>query len=269
MCEAVTGYILDFIIYTGATTEIAQSNFGKSGDVVVRLLDPYLDKGHTLFIDNWNSSSDLFLWLYDRCTNTCGTVRKTRKQMPKMEEKLKRGEFSFRTTRNKLTAIKWCDKREVFKLSTAHDNSVTATGKTDRTNNRQIMKREECIIEYNKRMGAIDKTDMLLSSVESVRKTTKWYKKVFFHIDMVLLNSHTLFQDAKKKKIPLPTFQLNLISQMIEFNLDLDYVYTARRAHDPAPFRLTPRHFPRKIPPRNKNNLTARKRCFVCTQNKV
>lgn len=35
----------------------------------------------------------------------------------------------------------------------------------------------ECIIEYNKRMRAVDKTDMLLSSVESVRRTTKWYKK--------------------------------------------------------------------------------------------
>ncbi|KAJ8934768.1 hypothetical protein NQ318_010424 [Aromia moschata] len=162
--DSITGYILDFIIYTGATTETAQSNFGKSGDVVVTPLDPYLDEGHTLFIDNWYSSPDLFLWLYDRCTNACGTVRKTRKQMPKMEEKLKGGEFTFRTTRNRLIAIKWCDKREVFMLSTAHDNNVAATGKTDRTTNLQIMK-PECIIEYNKRMGAVDKTDMLLSSV--------------------------------------------------------------------------------------------------------
>lgn len=129
LCDAVTGYILDFIIYTGATTETVHSIFGKSGDVVVTLLEPYLNEGHTLFVDNWYSSPDLFLWLYDRCTNACGTVRKTRKQMPKMEEKLKRGEFSFLTTRNRLIAIKWCDKREVFLLSTVHDKNVAATGK--------------------------------------------------------------------------------------------------------------------------------------------
>lgn len=268
LCDAVTGYILDFIVYTGATTETVQSNFGKSGDVVLTLLEPYLDKGHTLFLDNWYSSPDLFLWLYNRCTNACGTVRKTRKQMPKMEEKLKKGEFTFRTAKNRLIAIKWCDKREVFMLSTTHDKNVAATGKTDRTTNRQIMK-PECIIEYNKRMGAVDKTDMLRSCVECVRRSTKWYKKVFFHVmDMILLNSHILFQDATKKKITLAKFQLNLISQMIDSNPG-DFVYTARRAHHAAPFRLTARHFPKKIPSKNQKNLTGRKRCYVCSQKKL
>lgn len=37
-----------------------------------------------------------------------------------------------------------------------------------------------CVIDYNSNMGGVDRVDMLLSSIESVRKTIKWYKKVFF-----------------------------------------------------------------------------------------
>ena len=30
-------------------------------------------------------------------------------------------------------------------------------------------------------MGAVDKTDMILNSINTVRKSLKWYKKFFFH----------------------------------------------------------------------------------------
>jgi hypothetical protein len=48
-------------------------------------------------------------------------------------------------------------------------------------------------------MAAVDKTDMLQSSIESIRKTVKWYKKVFFHlldrydISTVILYTGTFF----------------------------------------------------------------------------
>ena len=40
----------------------------------------------------------------------------------------------------------------------------------------------KCIVEYNQNMGAVDKADLLLSSIETARKTVKWNKKVFFHL---------------------------------------------------------------------------------------
>ena len=70
------------------------------------------DKGHTLYVDNWNTSPALFCWLHDRATNACGTVRRTRRDMPKMETKLKKGDFIFMCSGN-LLALKWCDRREV------------------------------------------------------------------------------------------------------------------------------------------------------------
>lgn len=216
LCDSKTGYILDFVVYTGKTTEINQSNrFGVTGDVVLTLLQPYLDAGHCLYVDNWYTSPDLFLWLYSRSTNACGTVKKNRKNMPEMAEKLKKGELTFRSTSDKLLAVKYCDKREVYMLTTAYDNSTAPTGKVDRSTGRQIMK-PECIVRYNKFMGAVDKTDMLLHSVECIRRTTKWYKKLFFHfLDLALLNSHVLYKAITKKSIPLAKFQTDLIREIL------------------------------------------------------
>ena len=79
-------------------------------------MKPYLGKGHTLFVDNWYSSPALFNLLYNNCTNACGTVKKRQKGMPKINDQLKKGEASFRSSNN-LLVIKWMNKKEVYMLS--------------------------------------------------------------------------------------------------------------------------------------------------------
>lgn len=85
LCDCLTGYILNFIVYTGKTTDSnGQSNddLGKSGSVVMTLLEPYLEQGHTVFVDNWYASPALFTKLQHHKTNACGTVKKTVKICP-------------------------------------------------------------------------------------------------------------------------------------------------------------------------------------------
>jgi len=56
-------------------------------------------------------------------------------------------------------------------------------------------------------MERIDKTDMLLSSVECVRRTIKWYKKLFIHlIDPSLLNAYSAYKTYIGLKISLGDF---------------------------------------------------------------
>jgi hypothetical protein len=101
-------------------------------------------------------------------------------------------------------------------LSTCNDSQMLEIGKTDRKTGLQV-KKPACFVDYNKSMGAVDKNDMLLTSVECVRRTTKWYKKIFFNIlDTFLLNAYNLFQDVTKQKISLAKFQLQLVEEMIE-----------------------------------------------------
>ncbi len=50
LCDVLTGYVQDMVIYTGSTTDICHyEGLGISGSVVMTLLAPYLGKGRVLY----------------------------------------------------------------------------------------------------------------------------------------------------------------------------------------------------------------------------
>lgn len=66
-------------------------------------------------------------------------------------------------------------------------------------------------------MGTVDKTDMLLSSVECIRKSIKWYKKLFFHIvDLSMLNAYSMYKTTTGKHLKIADFQIELIKQLLQ-----------------------------------------------------
>lgn len=269
LCDVQSNYIIDYIVYAGAGTEIITGNadWGKSGDVVVSLLLPYLNKGHTIYLDNWYSSPDLFLWLNEKLTNAVGTVRKNRKNLPPLPEKLKKGEIQFKSS-GTLLALKWMDNKEVWMLSTVHGPEMVETDKKDHKTGRKKIK-PSCVLDYNKSMGTVDKTDMMLSSVKCIRKTIKWYKKFFFHvIDLCVLNAKTMFEIKKEKTLPLAKFHLELIRQLLDkFRGELGKQMAGRRTSEgDTPLRLEHRdgHYPQFLPGTEKKEISQR-RCVVCT----
>ncbi|KAJ8968637.1 hypothetical protein NQ314_002197 [Rhamnusium bicolor] len=141
------------------------------------------------------------------------------------------------------------------------------TGKKDYKTGKAIIK-PSCIIDYNENMGAVDKTDMLLSSVESVRKTVKWYKKLFFHIlDLAVLNSYQLYKTRTTDYVPIEQYKTKLIKGLIKkYHTPLQRSGGGRRS-DAADtdLRLTERHF-FKFVPSTKTKKTAMKRCVVCAK---
>ena len=90
------------------------------------LMEPYLNKGHVLVTGNWYSSPALFSLLHYYKTNAFGTVRKTRRGIPNISNKLCKGEIAFQST-DKLLALKWMDKREVLMLSSYHSAEYIET----------------------------------------------------------------------------------------------------------------------------------------------
>jgi hypothetical protein len=269
ICDCETGYILDFIVYTGASTEIVpEREFGISGAVVKTLMGNYLRKGHTLWIDNWYSSPQLHDHLHQNMTNVCGTVRKNRKGMPKFTQKLEKGHTEIKYTDN-MMALRWMDRRDVCMLSTIHTGKMINSGKTDRQTN-EPKKKPDCVMAYNSNMGAVDRSDMMLSSIECVRKSLKWYRKFFLHmIDITLLNSQTLFNVKTGKNIALAEFQLKLIREIFQkFHKPRATSKRGRPSAGDQPLRLTERHFPTVVPPTPKKQNPTR-HCHVCTNTTV
>ena len=55
---------------------------GKTANLVVRLMEKILGKGHNLYVDNFYSSEQLFKYLSDNQTGACVTVRSNRLKLP-------------------------------------------------------------------------------------------------------------------------------------------------------------------------------------------
>lgn len=266
LCDCETGYVLDLIVYTGSDTEILDTEgLGLSGAIVTTLLGPYLNKGHCLFIDNWYSSPSLFTYLHLNKTNACGTVRTDRMGMPQFEDELRVGEREVMNDGTNLV-VRWIDKRQVVMITNEHEDEVVRTHKVDYKTKESVIK-PKCIQEYNSNMGAVDRTDMMIVNVESIRRTQRWYKKLFFHlVDLSILNSHALYLCRTGKKPTLPQFHLELVRQLLERNVETRLSNSnkgGRPSPGETPLRLTQRHFPSFVPPTEKKTAPCRQ-CHVC-----
>ena len=149
---------------------------GFSGAVVHTLLEPYLDKGHILYTDNYYTSPHLTTFLHEHNTGACGTVRQHRKHMPTFGP-VSKGETELQTCETMLAQL-WVDKRPVSMLTTLHTGAMTDSGKTDRRTNAKIYK-PDCINDYTVNMRLIDKTDMQIGSVECVRRPVNGLSSCF------------------------------------------------------------------------------------------
>ncbi len=265
LCDCETGAILDFIVYTGANTEMTTfDDLGISGSIVMTLLQPYLGKGHSVFLDNWYSSPKLYNELYNQRTGACGTVKKNRQNMPEFDD-LEKGEITH-LHKDNLLAFKWQDKRDVHMLTTLHEPGFGPTKKKNFKTDETIWK-PLAIIDYNANMGPIDKSDMQISFAECVRKSVKWYKKFFFHlVDMTVFNCNIMATMKSGKKSSLGTFRNELVRNMLTKYGQPQIHRTMSSYSVPHPKRLIDRHFASKVSsdgPRLKTRT-----CFVCSHTK-
>ena len=199
--ESKTGYVLSFQVYTGAMSEEANSLTKALGHrVVMDLKQPFLGKGHKLFVDKFYTSVPLFLELLDNGTYATGTVVANHKYLPEglkaERNQLQIGSYRFATS-EKMTACIWRDRRDVLMLTTMHNMSVTTVLKRPKgERDKRPLSCPTCIADYNQHMGGVDLRDQQLSYYSlTQRRTLKWWKKVFWHlIDITVVNSWIIFR---------------------------------------------------------------------------
>ena len=80
LSESVSGYCLQFQIYTGKIDNKSEKGLGLR--VVLDLMSPYFERHHHLYFDNFYTSPKLLLELEKHKTYACGTVRSNRGQFP-------------------------------------------------------------------------------------------------------------------------------------------------------------------------------------------
>ena len=116
-----------------------------------------------------------------------GTVQGNRKNMPKavVGANLKKGESCF-SRNGELLCLKWCDKYQVIVLSTI-DDAVEIAWKHKCQGNVQL--KPKAFVEYTNNMHGCDLSDQLMMSYCTLRRSVKWWRKLFFHMFSLLLNN--------------------------------------------------------------------------------
>ena len=165
-------------------------------------MQKYLGKGHHLYVDNYYTSIALAEHLLQNDSHVTGTIRENRKQFPGELKRiaLNKGESAF-FQHDDIVIMKYRSLKNsssgkpkvVHLLSTAHRPAQRNTNKRDRDGN--IIRKPTCIIDYNYNMGGVDMVDQQLDAIDVLRKSYKWYKKLFLRLMMqCILASHKLYK---------------------------------------------------------------------------
>ena len=265
LCDS-NGYLLNTEIYAGkngvVNTPDECKSLGLTGQLVMRLMRPILDKGHMLFVDNWFTSPTLFNLLSIHQTPACGTLRKNRAKFPASftSRKLQQGE-SVSVVNDKLLGLRFHDKRDVYFLSTMHRPRLVAIPKKNRQGD-NVMK-EQVVVDYNKNMGNVDKNDAVTCQHTIVRKCGKWTTKVAFHLfEEALFNAHVLYCSSGRK-ITYTDFKITYVRQILN-----DVEKFSRLAEIPEK-AIQGQHFLQYIPVTNPKYQSPTKRCVECYKNGV
>ena len=262
VCESKSGYCLGFDVYTGSTpcTQYCDAldvpdSLTQTSRIVLGLLARcgVLMKGHEVYMDNHFTSPELFEELNFFHTYACGTLRVNRNGVPdaiKKKIKLNQGDCVFRSNGNQL-AIKFHDKRDVTLLSTLHSPTITVLDKIDRKTNLPIAK-PTCLVDYVQNMGGVDLADQINQYYAPMRKTVKWYKKLFFHlVNLAVINAFVLHKkfapDGQRHNHH--AFRISLCKALLAEAPDAPKPKPCGRRHsNEKPTRLSERHFPAEIP---------------------
>lgn len=216
-----SGYTHNFQIYSGKELKRRRDI---AEEVVLELMNDYLDEGRTTVTDNWYTGINLAHTLLSRKTHLIGTLRRDRKGIPptifdtcseigdkklklhKKHKKLQKLEVKAMRNCKGVTIVHFKEKRNVLLLSTRHTLEMLPARKTKTL-------KPDSILFYNKEKKAVDISDQMTSYQNCLRKSVKWYRKLAFDmlLNFAVINTWVIYQEAVTDKIPIVEFRKKLI----------------------------------------------------------
>ena len=248
-------FFLDFLVYHGNMStqlnEMGQHSL-LTERIPTTLMQKYLKKATIYSLITTILHLALANHLLENGTHITGTIRDNRKHFPNELKavQLGKGEAAYYQSDGIVIAKfrahkdKAVGKSKILHiLSTAHGAEMGNTSKRDRDGN--IIQKPRSIISYNHNMGGIDLMDHQLEGLDVLRKSYKWYKKLFLRLVLqCALSSHKLYRLQGGKSVFLH-FLLEIITQLLANSPRLERPLKGKDVYNIA--RLTGRnHWPAK-----------------------
>ena len=133
--------------------------------------------------------------------------------------------------------------KTVCLLTTAHTAQMRHTAVRDQEGN--AVQKPACILSYNTKMGGVDTVDQQLHPFTVMRKSYKWYKKVFVHVMMMCVLSAHKLSHTQGESNDFLQFMHDVITLSL---VEAPRLINRKRLPRDNILCLTGRHFPGQIP---------------------
>ena len=109
--------------------------------------------------------------------------------------------------------MQWLDNKPVTFLSTVHKKAnpyvyFQRHVKVNRQYRPVHVRQPKLVRDYNTNMSGVNKSDQLINKYDTLRKTHRWWKTLFFHfVDAARVNSFVLFNVLRAKYLDIAKLQ--------------------------------------------------------------
>ena len=180
--------------------------------VVRKLLEDHIGKGYNITCDNFFTSMNLAEYLLKQKTSLLGTIRLSRRELPRnlqtiMRKKALFETYSLQSGKCILSAYKCKKNTFVAILSTLHENvTCQETGK----------KKPNTVRDYNKTKYGVDVIDQMARMYSCKISGRRWPMQVFCNLlDLAVINAHVLYKEVLNVKLSRRKFILQLVEELI------------------------------------------------------
>ena len=181
-------------------------------DVCLWLMRPFFKKGYNVTMDNFFTSVNLVEKLKAEKTTLLGTIRKQRKEVPKIEAMMKdkplhSSEVYLSPSNTTLTIYKAKKAKLVYLLSSMHK-----TVSVDLAHQKKLPK---TVKYYNLSKVGVDVLDQMARYHTCKSATRRWPVAVFYNIiDCACINAYIIYCDITGQRLSRREFLLQLIKEM-------------------------------------------------------
>nr|XP_027198261.1 piggyBac transposable element-derived protein 4-like [Dermatophagoides pteronyssinus] len=226
LADSNTGYICQILPYYGSLTTqtLIRPDLPVSTRIPLHLCTMLLKKipearGYHLFTDRYYTSLVLADELHKLNCHLTGTIMNNRKGLPPEIKKPKFNKnVSIKSYRRKNNLIiTWKDKRIVTLFTNRYNPSMKNVKRIIRNGVSTMIKKPNAILNYSKYMGGVDKANQFASTYCFMRKSIKWWKKLFFWgMEISIINSFILYKEVKKKNNEESLSHLQYIKTLVD-----------------------------------------------------
>ena len=211
------GYMLNILLYIGADTlshaDPQYAQLPQPARVVMHLMQPYLHKGHHVYTDHYYSSIPLAQALLEEGTTFTGTMMKNRVGLPDV---IRNASFSLRNDETRvfrsgaLLTVAWraaTKRKPLIMLSSNCTHDMVTVRSRRATQMKPVV-----VDRYNHSMNGVDRADQFTVYYSFVRKSVKWWRKVFFWLmEVAVVNSYILYKSTTAHPSTHREYRLSLI----------------------------------------------------------